>query len=270
MAEVPQNYLKKLQQQKDVSAYTPPTTSGYVSGTGDGQSAYNGLIANYNQYKPEIDKYIQELMDFAKDDYDFAAKWIEEQFTKAMGSDDAQKKEFLKSVANGLEEKVGRIQFDYQTNKYRLQGKTDLALQRLAEDERVMIEDHNIQSQLEREQQASNLNQRGIISGTRENATGLAGMNVGRLENNIGNRMEALKRSVGRSRADINLASAQGQEDIATEARRRSIDTGDQYDYDIERLQRERKRRELEAEQARKTYEWGLNNAITGNTGSFS
>ena len=200
-----------------------------------------------------IDKYVNDLMDFAKDDYNFAAKWIEDQYTKAMGTDDTARKDFLKTVANSLEEKIGRVAYDFKTDTYRLQGKTDLALKRLDEDEAVMKEQTATQNQIDRQDQNSALNARGIISGTRENATGLAGKEVGNLEGNITKRMDALSRAVGRNRSDILTASNQGMEDLTTNARRSAIDTTTQKDYSLANAGRVRDKAILNAEQQKKS-----------------
>jgi len=216
-----------------------------------------GSTGNYpnsllSQMGGSIDKYVQDLIDFAGEDYDFVAKWLEKQFTDAMGTDDTARKEFLKSVANELESKIGTIAFDTKTQKYRLQGKTDLALKRLAEDEKTTTEQYNTENALVREQQGSDLNRRGIISGTRENATGLAGKEVGTLETDITRRMDALKRAVGRNTEDINLANTQGLEDITTAARRAAGGAIGQHDYGIENAQRTKERSILDAEGKRK------------------
>lgn len=219
-----------------------------LGGSSGGYS--NSLLS---QMGGSIDKYVNDLMDFAKDDYNFAAKWIEDQYTKAMGTDDPARKDFLKTVANSLEEKIGRVAYDFKTDSYRLQGKTDLALKRLNEDEAVMLEQNNTQTQLEREGQNSALNARGIISGTRENATGLAGKEVGNLEGNITKRMDALSRAVGRNKEDILTASTQGMEDLTTNARRTGIDTTTQKDYSLANAGRVKDKAILNAEQQKKS-----------------
>lgn len=209
------------------------------------QSSNSGN-ATFNQYNSmisgEVNKYVDELIGQARGDYDFAAKYIEAQYKQALGSDDTKAQEFLKTVANSLEEKVGRIVFDYQTNTYRheqdvkvatdrtVQGK-DLALKRLAEDEQVLKEQATQQANVDREQQGATLNERGILSSTRENATGLAGKEVASLETDIQGRMSALERAgmrgkediiigANQSLEDIGLADQRGKEDLMTDARR--------------------------------------------------
>jgi len=222
----------------------------------------NPFTNTYNNIMPEINKYVDELIAFAKDDYDFAAKWIEDQFTNAMGTDDVARKEFLKSVSNELEKKVGTIAFDYETGKYRLNEDTTKALNRLNEDEGVARGELTTKTQLEREQQNSNLNQRGIIQGTRENTTGLATRDIGILEGDIANRFDALDRVFNRSEEDIKLGSARGLEDLTTSVRRAGEGAVDTHNYSLEQAERERKSRELAAQQAGKTSDWQVKSWI--------
>lgn len=219
--------------------------------SGSSSGNYSGSLLS--QMGGSIDKYVQDLIDFAGEDYNFAAKWIEDQYVKATGTDAQARKDFLKSVANSLEEKIGRVAYDYKTDTYRLQGKTDLALKRLDEDAAVFKEQNKIQSQIEREGQNSGLNARGIISGTRENATGLAGKEIGSLESNITKRMDALNRAVGRNSEDIKTANTQGMEDLTTSARRSAIDSGTQHDYSLANAQRTKEKAILNAEQQKKS-----------------
>ena len=212
----------------------------------------NPFTNTYNNIMPEINKYVDELIAFAKDDYDWAAKWIEQQFTEAMGTDDQARKEFLLKVANGLEAKIGTIAFDYETNKYRLNEDTNRAIKRLDEDEKVANQEMGVQTNLERRQQNSNLNQRGIIQGTREEATGLASEDIDTLEKDITNRFDALDRYFGRGREDVNTNFTRGLEDITTGARRSAFGAQTQHDYGLEQAQREKERRDLEAEAERK------------------
>lgn len=190
-------------------------------------SSYGGQLGDINK---AIDDYINELIAQSNGDYDFVAKIVEQNYAQALGNDDNQRKEFLKQVANSLEQKIGTIAFDYQTNKYRTISDRDLALSRLNQDEQRM----KVIAQQEREQQGANLNQRGILSSTRGDATGLAGKEVGMLESDINNRMEALKRN----REDINTSSSRSLEDITTGARRQALSAQTTKDQQIQQAQR--------------------------------
>ena len=234
-----------------------------------GDSTFNNL---YNSSSTLVNQYVDKLIGQAQGDYDYAAKWIEANYKQALGTDDKQTQEFLKTVANTMEEKVGRIVFDYQTGSYRheqdvslvkdrtVQGR-DLALKRLAEDEQVLKEQTVQQAEIDREQQGATLNARGILSSTRENATGLAGKEVGMLEGDIQDRMSALERAGGRSKDDINLTANQsledigiadqrGREDLTTTTRRAGQDAKLGKEQGIEEAKRrlERLKQQYEAE----------------------
>lgn len=235
------------------SVSNPEITSGV-----DYDSLYNEI---YDPFKKEIEEMTKEIIDQAQGDYDFASKWLEANFKQALGTDDVERANFFKEVANSLESKVGRIVFDYQTNKYRheedvklatdrtIEGR-DLALKRLAEDEQVLKKEAETQNMLEREQQGATLNSRGILSSTREDATGLAGKEVGMLEEGIRDKMSALERAGLRSKDNINLAAnqsledikltdARGLDDLTTTARREGLDEQYAKDYGLEKAKRE-------------------------------
>lgn len=223
----------------------------------------------------EVNKYADELIAQANGDYDFAAKWIENAYKTALGTDDQERAAFLKKVANGLEAKVGRINFDHQTGTYRVNEDAQIgeertirtretALARLAEDEQVLNKQYEQENQTARQDQAESLNERGILSSTRGDATGLAGRNVGELEGQIGDRMSALQRAFARDRQDvttsaadqlqdIGIAKTRGLEDLTTTARRGAQDAQDTRDYSLEAAARERDRRKLAAEQQRRS-----------------
>lgn len=198
-------------------------TDGEEPNQNNGNSTFNTML---NQSTDLINQYVDKLINQAQGDYDYAAKYIEANYKQALGTDDKQAQEFLKKVSNSLEEKVGRIVYDYETQSYRheqdvnlvkdrtVQGK-DLALKRLAEDEQVLKEQAIKENEIAREEQGTSLNARGILSTTRENADGLAGKEVGRLEEGIQERMSALERAGLRSKDDINLNANQSLEDLA-------------------------------------------------------
>lgn len=251
-----------LSAQQSQSMYGTPAYTGWgeaeaaadarAKGRSAGSSSgYSGSLLS--QMGGSVDKYVQDLIDFANEDYNFAAKWIEDQYKKAAGTDDQARKDFLKTVANSLEEKIGRIAYDYKTDSYRLQGKTDLALKRLDEDQKILTDQTVKQNVVDRGVQNSGLNARGIISGTRENATGLAGKEVGTLESNIADRMSALSRAADRNKTDILTANTQGQEDLTTSARRGLADSSTQYNYGLESAQRTRDKAILNAESQKKS-----------------
>lgn len=225
------------------------------------KAAYESGGPNYNQtyedilrgLEGDINNYIKELTSIAQGNYDFAAKWIEANYKEALGTDDAKRAEFFKTVANDLEKQIGRIAFDQQTGSYRLTKTRDLALQRLKEDEQVLTRNLTTQRMLDREQQNTSLNARGLMdSGTRENVQGLATRDIGRLEQDYANQFEALARAVGRQGEDINKAYTLGQEDLTTNTRRLAENAQQTKDYSLEQqiLALENEKKRLEAEKS--------------------
>jgi hypothetical protein len=202
-------------------------SSGGSTFSQDYMKAYNDDIAAFNK---SVDDYTNEVIAQSQGDLDFASKWIENTFTEAMGKDDVQRAQFLKKVANALEAKVGTIAYDHDRDTYRVSTDRDLALQRLDYDEQRI----KVQNQQDREAQGANLNQRGILSSTREGATGLAGKEVAMLEGGIGERMESLRRN----RENINIGSERDLADITTGARRNAIAATDTRNSQIEQAKR--------------------------------
>jgi hypothetical protein len=261
-------------QQWDGTRYGAPGQIIVGSGSSGGNSgtSYDKI---FGEMSGEVNKYVDDLINQAQGDYNYAAKVIENNFKLAVGKDDNAAKEFLKKVSNALEDKVGRIQFDYDTGSYRLNEDADLAttrtnraadtaLTRLAEDEeldrRGLLREN---LQLRRDQEAS-LNERGILSTPRDSASGLAGREVRELEEGIGDRMAAFERQLARNREDIGtnrtdtlydigLERNRGLEDLTTAARRGVIDETNERDYNLESAQRalDRRKAELEAERRR-------------------
>jgi len=62
----------------------------------------------------EINKYIDELKGEAQGDYEFVVKYLKKQFEMSLGTDDTARAEFFSKVANQLEERVGRIPYDFE------------------------------------------------------------------------------------------------------------------------------------------------------------
>lgn len=198
-----------------------------ISGGSSGSFDYNSQLGDINK---SIDDYINELITQSKGDYDFAAKWIESNYAQALGTDDKQRAEFLKKVANGLEQKIGTIAFDYETNKYRTISDRELALKRLDEDEMSMKRT----DQEGREAQQGNLNARGLVNARRGQAEGLYGKEVGSFEAGVADRMQALQRA----RENVGISSGRAIEDITTGARRAASESQTTRDYQIEQAKR--------------------------------
>lgn len=247
----------------------------WTDGSEPGAGGYAaGYQANYDLIAGEVNKYADELVKFAQDDFDFASKWIEQQYKEALGTDDASRAEFFKKVANSLEDKVGRIAFDHQTGTYRLEqdatregartaSATEQALKRLAEDEQVFREQHERDRETDMRGTAEGLNARGILSGDPNETSGLAGRVIRERSQEHDDRLAAFERLAGRDRDDITTQGQYAQEDIqrgltrgledlTTSARRGAQDEQQSRDYGLESAKREMERRKLAAEQERR------------------
>ncbi len=193
---------------------------------------------NYNNLKSEVEKYIAELVKQANGDYDFAAKWIEANYTQAAGNNDQQRMAILKEVANDVEKSVGRLGYDYQTGKYRIEQNQTTALSRLKEDEQVLTRQYTEKAAQMRREQETNLNQRGILSAPRDEVGGLAGAEVQRLDTGIQDQFSELRRGFTRNTEDINLNASRGMEDLNTGTRRGYEDATESKTYSLEEAQR--------------------------------
>lgn len=192
--------------------------------------------------------YIDQLLEQNKGDLKLVLDEIDARHSLALGTDDVERAAFLAKVANKLEERIGRIPYDYETKttreiedfargSKRIGENKTLALNRLAEDEKVAQQQLDIAKQEERDAQGESLNARGLLTGTREQTVGLGAKDVGKLEEDLRMRQEALGRSVGRTGFDITQESSRGMEDIlrgkernladiTTDARRGALDVG--------------------------------------------
>ena len=218
------------------------------------------LTGAYNEGSQATDAYINDLLNTAQGDYDFAIKQLKREHDLALGTDDQARAEFMEKVADQLEERIGRIPYDYEVGSTRISENLartqeitnrnrDLALSRLAEDEQVWRQEFGKTSEDTRQAERETLSQRGLLAGTRENAQGLAGREVARTEGDLSTTLQGFERALGRERTDIGtqaedtLFEAQreatrGMEDLTTEARRLAQDVGDKYTFGTEAQKR--------------------------------
>ena len=214
----------------------------------------------YNEKSNAVNNYINDLLSTSQGDYDFAIKQLKRQHELALGTDDKARAEFMETVADKLEERIGRIPYDYEVGSTRLSENLartqevtnrnrDLALQRLAEDEQTWRQEFGRASEDTRQTQRESLSQRGLLTGTREGAEGLAAREVARTEGDLSTTLQGFERALGRERSDISteaedtLFEAQreatrGLEDLTTGARRMAQDAGDQFAFGTEAQQR--------------------------------
>jgi hypothetical protein len=195
----------------------------------------------------EINKYIDELKGEAQGDYDFVVKFLKRQYQMALGTDDKARAEFFTKVANQLEERVGRIPYDYELKTGR--EKEDMATylkQKDMEDTRQRTQESEFNKQ---QDLAIKEEQKAVVEGA--NARGMLGSGIQQRQQtevqekrntNIIDPQKSLfsyqqairdeKARVAQVQSDRNLA------DITTEARRGGQDEQYKYDYGSESAQR--------------------------------
>lgn len=218
----------------------------------DGGSAGGSLGANLGFLNEQTDRYINDLLASVNGDKDFAIKQITKQHDVAVGNNDTKTAEFLEKVASDLEAKVGRIPYDYQVAVDRENFSTKTILDRLNEDEKIFMKEKAVTDKESRVNQQESLAQRGILSGTREGASGLAGEEVKTLEQKLQEQLDTYRRAKGRTVADVGTASKTTLEDLATGARRGVQDIQTQTTFGKEASTRaaDAKAKELERQRA--------------------
>jgi hypothetical protein len=239
-------------------------------------SIYDLLTATTNDLNAQSDRYINDLIDTAKGDRDFMIAQIKREHEKALGSNDQQTAQFLEKVADKLEERIGRIPYDYEvattrttqdmeTATMRTTRGRDRALERLSEDEKVWTEQFETDKKRAVQDQAEALLSRGILqAGTRNEAQGLAGSEVKLFDREIANTLSAYQRALGRNRLDIttsatdelediNRSGTRQLDDIKTAARRGAIDQIDSTKFGTESAERQFQKsiKELERQRQR-------------------
>lgn len=251
---------------------TPDTGTGYEEVTSP-EDFLSGMFGSWEEWQNATNNYIDDLKKQANGDADFMISQLTADHQLALGTNDIKRAEFLESVADSLESEIGRIPYDYQVGVSRLEedfGRTKelnernkkMALDRLAEDEQVWKEEFGDESLLARENQQEDLLKRGILSGTREEAQGLATKDIGNLETGLSRTLQAYDRALGRSRSDIETASSdemfdatrnltRGKEDYKTIARRGGIDAQNTYKFGTEGVKRQLEARLKELERLR-------------------
>lgn len=209
---------------------------------------------NVDRLNQNTDAYFNELLDGYQGRLDLVIKQIDQAHETALGNNDTETAKFLEKVADAAEARMGRIPYDYEKFTGRENTDYSTAMSRLKEDQQLLLKDFNEKSALARQDQGTSLNQRGILNNTRERAVGLAGQEVGRLEDEISSRMDALERQYNRATSDQTLAHNRNLEDITTGSRRSAIDTQNQlssqregaiFDFEQQKKELDRKK-ELE------------------------
>lgn len=194
-------------------------------------------------YLNQINQYASELQGEAQRDYDFIVKYLKKQFETALGTDDTARQEFLVKVADKLEQRIGRIPYDYDL--YTGRAKEDIAnyLRRsevqkqdanAREDEFLAQQGFAVRT--ERKQLAEASNARGMLgSGIQKGEQLQLDTKRQLYETDPFNRTMALERTQ-REEADKQaiLDNQREQTDITNKYRREAIDEQLGYDQGIE------------------------------------
>lgn len=194
----------------------------------------------------EINKYIDELKGQAQGDYDFIVKFLKKNFETALGTDDTQRAQFFANVANQLEQRIGRIPFDYETKTSR--EKEDIAnLLRRAEIEDTDLrarqvefeQQQQFQQQQQKQQTDEAYNAKGLLGSGIQKKTEQQQAQARQLEQAPIRRAFELERTRRNEQVgEAQLQSARNLQDITTEARRAGQDTQTGYEQGTEGAQR--------------------------------
>ena len=282
ISSVPSTTRQPLMSQElpGVTNYTTNDSSTALQDFISGDSGYYGDIptaktqaemdAIFAEQERAANAYVDDLISMAEGDSDLVIRQINREHQLSLGTDDKARAEFMETVADKLEERIGTIPYDYKVGTERIgedlaraefvtERNKSRVLSRLAEDEQVWKRDFGEEAEEARGLQQEDLLKRGILSGTREGAEGLAGKEVGDLETDITRQLQAYDRALGRGREDIETESAdtlfsvrreakRGLEDLKTESRRGAIAAEDRQKFgtEAERRRLEARKKELE------------------------
>ena len=187
-----------------------------------------------------INKYIDDLKNEAQGDYDFVVKFLKQQFQTALGSDDKARADFYAKVANTLEERVGRIPYDYELmtgrekedlNRYLQQADANDTRQR--ELEREFESQQELAVEQEQKQVREGANERGMLdSGIEKRQASEVSRaretNVIEPQRSTFAYQQAMRDF---DRTGAVLQSGRNLADLTTDARRAGQDSQYSYDY---------------------------------------
>ena len=177
-----------------------------------------GFSQDLQKYLDMVEQYSQELEKESQNNFDFITKFLDKQHKVALGNDDKELAKFYESVSNSLEERVGRIPFDFQQRSEREKQDLQIDLQTTAE-----------QRQNLRQQQAFEKEQADTQREQSFQARGLEGSGIQAKASDTALRERALRfdpqfQQLDRFETGRQLESARTLADITTTARRDSAD----------------------------------------------
>lgn len=250
MAKTFDQYMAESGRQSELDRLR--ATGGYNAAKSQYESGSGGYGSGLQMLDDNTKRYYDDLVSMAEKDLDFVLERLDKEHEIALGNNDSARAQFIESVADKVEAKMGRIPYDYKVARERQERNTNQALSRLAADARVLRERIDRDAELTREQQMGNLNARGLINGPRDQVTGLGGREISRVEDQIADRIAALDREISRNREDINTQNTDTLADLKTGARRDALDTQRAYSLNKQQEQTNFDRRKKEIERARK------------------
>ena len=182
----------------------------YESGEGFGSDFQRRL----DEELAEVAKYVEELEKVAKDDFNFITKFLDKMHRVALGNDDEATAKFYESVSNSLEEKIGRIPFDFQRKTQREKEDLQEILKQTAGQRRLIADTSAFQKEQETTERREEFNRRGLLG---------SGIEKRKAENQERARQLALRQQIEPIDVRERLArtgEVRGLEDITTTSRR--------------------------------------------------
>lgn len=184
---------------------------------GSGQSG--SFTDRLNEQLAQVQKYADELIKESQDNFDFITKFLDKQHNIALGTDDKGLAEFYEQVSDSVEERMGRIPFDFQQRTEREKEDLQSLLQENARQKRQIESEFELRKTEDQKALTESFQARGFGPGS-----GIQKADEARAEER---RQLALRRQVDpleeRERVS-KVLSARRLTDIGTEARRGAQD----------------------------------------------
>ncbi len=183
-----------------------------------GNESLISSFADKDKYLQEVEKYAAELESTAKDNFDFITKFLDKQHASALGTSDSDLARFYEDVSSSLEEKIGRIPFDFQNRTAREKEDLQNELASIAEAKRRIREQSEFESGLETEQREQEFNTRGLLG------SGIQAKKAQEQERARQLRLAAQIEPLQERERLAGIGSTRSLEDITTQARRDAQD----------------------------------------------
>jgi hypothetical protein len=227
------------------------------------QQSSNPSQISTQEYQSSVNKYIDNLLSESQGQRDLMLKRLDAEHKLALGNEDPAGAKFLETVADGLEQKIGRIPYDYQRYNHReleqyalgnrgIAEQKNLALDKLNNDEQIAKQGLGFKQGQANASTAESLNQRGLITGQTPQGmnqpssltglSGLAGKTAGIQNQDFSNQFGALSSTNALARRGINEGAGLAQstldfnhnntmQDLTTGARRDAQDQNNTFSF---------------------------------------